>query len=122
MWNDYRKGALHPISVIVKIRQGRKASTLITNFEPFNLTADFLAEELRKLCASATSISPVQGKSSGMEVLVQGKQIPAVVELLMSKVCLFSSNSKLSRFVLTWLLKGIPKKWIEPVDQSGKKK
>jgi hypothetical protein len=46
---------LKPISVIAKIRQGRKASTLITNFEPFFLTADFLAEELRRICASATS-------------------------------------------------------------------
>jgi len=50
-----RKGSLKPISVIVKIRQGRKASTLISNFEPFFLTADFLAEELRRICASATS-------------------------------------------------------------------
>jgi len=97
-----RKGSLKPISVVVKIRQGRKASTLITNFEPYLLTADFLAEELRRICASATSVSPAQGKSSGMEVLVQGKQIQAVTELLMSK--------------------GVPKKWIELADLSGKKK
>jgi len=106
----------------VKIRQGRKASTLITNFEPYLLTSDFLAEELRRICASATSgepsfeledteklnwfvehqVSPVQGKTSGMEVLVQGKQIQAVTELLVSK--------------------GVPKKWIESSDLSGKKK
>ena len=118
-----RKGPFHPVSVVVKIRQGRKASTLITNFEPFGLGADFLAEELRKICASATSVSPVQGKSSRMEVLVQGKQIPAVVELLMSKVCvsLVSSRSK-ARFKVTCLFKGVPKKWIEGVDQSDKKK
>lgn len=106
--------------MIVKIRQGRKASTLITNFEPFQLTADSLAEELRKLCASATSgkpsspgsvnlflmmylcaVSPVQGKSSGLEVLVQGKQVTAVTGLLVSK--------------------GVPSKWIQGKD-SGKKK
>lgn len=52
---DYRKGTLKPISVVVKIRQGRKASTLVTNFEPFLVTAEFLAEELRRICASATS-------------------------------------------------------------------
>jgi translation initiation factor 2D len=109
----------------VKIRQGRKASTLITNFEPYLLNADFLAEELRRICASATSgkplhlslrntkmkmlswsvghqVSPVQGKPSGMEVLVQGKQIGAVTELLMSK--------------------GVPKKRIESSDLSGNKK
>lgn len=116
----YRKGTLKPISVIVKVRQGRKASTLITNFEPFLLNADVLAEELRKNCASATSgtysfmflgttietyvsnvVSPMVGKTTGMEVLVQGKQIDAVVELLVSK--------------------GVPKKWIETADLSGKK-
>jgi translation initiation factor 1 (eIF-1/SUI1) len=50
-----RKGQLKVISVVVKVRQGRKASTLITNFEPFFLTADFLSDELRRVCASATS-------------------------------------------------------------------
>jgi Translation initiation factor SUI1 len=54
-----RKGSLKPISVIVKIRQGRKASTLVTNFEPYLLTSDFLAEELRRICASATSGKPI---------------------------------------------------------------
>ena len=47
-------------------------------------------------------MSPVQGKTSGMEVLVQGKQIQAVTELLVSK--------------------GVPKRWIESSDLSGKKK
>jgi translation initiation factor 2D len=41
------------------------------------------------------------GKTSGLEVLVQGKQIKAVTELLISK--------------------GVPKKWIEAADLSGKK-
>lgn len=40
---------------MVKIRQGRKASTLVTGFEPFFLGADDLAEELRRICASSTS-------------------------------------------------------------------
>ncbi|KAH7908853.1 hypothetical protein BJ138DRAFT_1115485 [Hygrophoropsis aurantiaca] len=97
-----KKGQLKPISVIVKIRQGRKASTLITNFEPFFLVADELAEALRRLCASATSVSPMQGKNAGLEVLVQGKQIKAVSDLLLSR--------------------GVPKKWIESADQSGGKK
>ena len=50
-----RKGELKPISVIVKLRQGRKACTLITNFESFLLDADALADELQKLCASSTT-------------------------------------------------------------------
>ena len=50
-----RKGELKPISVVIKVRQGRKACTLLTGFEPFGLQADDLAEELRKTCASSTS-------------------------------------------------------------------
>jgi Translation initiation factor 1 (eIF-1/SUI1) and related proteins len=51
-----RKGALKPVHVAVKVRQGRKASTLVTGFEPFLVVgADEMAEELRKVCASATS-------------------------------------------------------------------
>lgn len=51
----HRKGKLNPISVAIKIRQGRKAVTLITGFEPFLVNADELGEELRKLCAAQTS-------------------------------------------------------------------
>ena len=51
-----RKGSLKPISVVVKVRQGRKASTLITGFEPFlTVDAETIADDLRKSCASATS-------------------------------------------------------------------
>jgi len=79
-----------------------------------------MADELRKICAGATSgiftilskyqpptspciVGPVAGKPPGssLEVLVQGKQSPAVVEYLRSR--------------------GIPKKWIEVSDLSGKK-
>ncbi|KAF9502136.1 hypothetical protein BDN71DRAFT_1459374 [Pleurotus eryngii] len=98
-----KKGGLKPISVAVKIRQGRKAATLITGFEPFLLVAEDLADELRKLCASATSVSPATGKSSGQEVLVQGKHAQVVTDLLLGN--------------------GVPKKWIEVHDLSdGKKK
>ncbi|KAF9007008.1 hypothetical protein BDQ17DRAFT_1423096 [Cyathus striatus] len=98
-----KKGSLKPIQVVTKIRQGRKASTLITGFEPFLVVeAEEMAEDLRKVCAGATSVSPVIGKpaGSGMEVLVQGKQGPAVVEYLTGK--------------------GIPKRWID-VQGMGKK-
>ena len=40
---------------MVKVRQGRKACTLVTGFEPYHLDAEDLAEELRKICASSTS-------------------------------------------------------------------
>jgi len=99
-----KKGSLKPIQVAMKMRQGRKASTLITGFEPFLvIDAEEMAEDLRKVCAGATSVSPVAGKpvNSGLEVLVQGKQSAAVVEYLMGK--------------------GISKKWIEVSDLIGKK-
>ena len=50
-----RKGEMKPVSVVIKIRQGRKACTLLTGYEPFGLQAEELAEELRKACASSTS-------------------------------------------------------------------
>lgn len=50
-----KKGQLFPIQVVVKVRQGRKASTLITGFEPFFVIAEDMADELRKSCAGATS-------------------------------------------------------------------
>jgi len=98
-----RKGQLKPISVVVKIRQGRKASTLITGCETFFITPEFLSEELKRICATSTSISPVQGKSSNaMEVLVQGKQLKPVTDLLLAQ--------------------GVPKRWIEATDLGDKKK
>lgn len=51
-----RKGGISPVQVVMKIRQGRKASTLITGFEPFLvIDAEEMAEDLRKACAGATS-------------------------------------------------------------------
>ena len=128
---------MKPISVIVKIRQGRKACTLLTGFELFGLQADDLAEELRKTCASSTSgtsallaarsefasvsdhirnsrpqlhsyphpqwtVSPVHGKPNALEVMVQGKQIKAVTDLLTGK--------------------GVHTRWIHTEDLSGTKK
>ncbi|KZP09926.1 hypothetical protein FIBSPDRAFT_963591 [Athelia psychrophila] len=44
-----KKSALKPMSVTANIRQGQKVSTLISGFEPFLITADVLAEELRRI-------------------------------------------------------------------------
>ena len=85
------------------MRLGRKACTLITHFESFHLNADVLAEELRRACASATTVDQLPGKNAGMEVMVQGK---------------------MASDVRTWLLKkGVPKAWIVEEDlTAGKKK
>ncbi|KAF9256200.1 eukaryotic translation initiation factor SUI1 family protein [Marasmius fiardii PR-910] len=98
-----KKGQLKSIDVTTKVRQGRKACTLITGFEPFHINAEEMSEDLRKVCAGATSVSPIPGRpaGSGMEVLVQGKQGKAVYEYLLGK--------------------GVPKKWIEVHDIAGKK-
>ncbi|KAJ7657881.1 eukaryotic translation initiation factor SUI1 family protein [Mycena polygramma] len=97
-----KKGALKSIQVVVKIRQGRKASTLVSGFEPFLvLSGEEMAEDLRKICAGATSVSPRGGGIPGLEVLVQGKQSNVVVDYLTTK--------------------GIPKKWIKVTDHVGKK-
>lgn len=106
----------------VKVRQGRKASTLITGFETFFITPEFLGEELKRICATSTSgefentflqqenhanakkmwiVSPVPGRGNAVEVLVQGKQVKAVTELLLAQ--------------------GVPKRWIETVDISERK-
>jgi translation initiation factor 2D len=52
-----KKGALRPIAVTSKVRQGRrgKACTHITGFEPYQLSGDALADSLRVRCASSTS-------------------------------------------------------------------
>ncbi|KAH9856271.1 eukaryotic translation initiation factor SUI1 family protein [Lenzites betulinus] len=97
-----KKGEVKPISVVVKIRQGRKACTLLSGYEPFGLQAEELAEELRKTCASSTAVTPIHGKPNSLEVMIQGKQIKAVTDLLITR--------------------GIPKKWIEAADLSVAKK
>ncbi|KAI6042405.1 hypothetical protein EDC04DRAFT_2866845 [Pisolithus marmoratus] len=66
-----RKGQLKPISVVVKTRQGRRANTLISGFEPFIL--------------AGSRMSPLPGEPTRSEVLVQGKQTKAVVDFLLSK-------------------------------------
>lgn len=97
----FRKGELKQISVIVKNRQGRRATTCVIGFENFQVEADDLAEELRKSCASSTSVNPLPGKAAGQEVMVQGKQLKVVVDLLIAR--------------------GVPKQWIEAKDTTGKK-
>ncbi|KAF9784781.1 hypothetical protein BJ322DRAFT_1109491 [Thelephora terrestris] len=96
-----RKGELKPIYVIAKTRKGR-AATCITGFENFQIKAEDLAEDLRKACASSTSVNPLPGKAAGQEVMIQGKQLKAATDILLAK--------------------GIPKQWIEATDISTGKK
>lgn len=47
-------------------------------------------------------MAPLPGKGAGLEVMVQGRQVKAVRELLAAR--------------------GVPEKWIEESDLTGKKK
>ena len=90
------------ILIVVKNRQGRRATTCVTGFESFQVEAEYLAEGLRKACASSTSVNPLPGKAAGHEVMVQGKQLKAVTDLLTTK--------------------GVPRQWIEVKDTTSGKK
>lgn len=114
-----RKGTPPAIKIDVKVRQGRKACTLITGLETWKIDPIALADELRVKCASSTSgmymssffklcftmltvaavdviVSDLPGKNAGKEVLVQGKQTKIVLEVLEGK--------------------GVMKKWIRSTD------
>lgn len=63
---------LLPIPIMPNIWQDRKACTLITRFELYQLSAETLAEELHHAGAR-------------LEVMVQGRQVKAARELLGAK-------------------------------------
>jgi len=50
-----RKGAMQPITMSVKTRQGRKTITHVSGLETFSIDIDEFAEVLRKLCAGSAS-------------------------------------------------------------------
>ncbi|CAE6439388.1 unnamed protein product [Rhizoctonia solani] len=98
----FKKMPLQPVHVQTKTRQGRKVVTLITGFEPFGLDPEVLSEELRKRCASSTSVAPCVEKPKQLEVMVQGSQVKAVAVLLLEL--------------------GLPKKWLKISENTGKGK
>ncbi|KAG8723434.1 hypothetical protein FRC09_003336 [Ceratobasidium sp. 395] len=98
----FKKLPLPPVVVQTKARQGRKVVTLTTGIEPFGLDPATIAEELKKRCASSTSVSPCAEKPKNLEVMVQGDQVKTVVSLLLEL--------------------GVPKKWISVAEKSGKSK
>ncbi|ORY26308.1 hypothetical protein BCR39DRAFT_541242 [Naematelia encephala] len=101
-----RKGALEPIALTVKTRQGRRVVTHVTGVEAFGINADELADELKRLCAGSASVQPLAGASPKLqlqEILVQGSQVKVITEALLGR--------------------GVPKKWIKEGEGSaGKKK
>ncbi|KAG8704625.1 hypothetical protein FRC08_002125, partial [Ceratobasidium sp. 394] len=98
----FKKLPLPPIVIQIKARQGRKVVTLTTGIEAFGLDPGAIAEELKKRCASSTSVSPCAEKPKNLEVMVQGDHAKPVASLLLEL--------------------GVPKKWISVVEKSGKGK
>ncbi|GMK53938.1 hypothetical protein CspeluHIS016_0105240 [Cutaneotrichosporon spelunceum] len=97
-----KKGALNPITIQVKTRQGRKQVTLVAGLEGFVIDPDDFADDLRRRCAGSTSVQPLTGASPKLnlkEVMVQGTQGKAVTEALVER--------------------GVPRRWIK---DEGKKK
>lgn len=89
----------------MRTRQGRKTITTISGLETFpSIDIEEFTEEIRKICAGATSIQPLSGASPKLglkEVMVQGNQVKVLERVLGEK--------------------GVPKKWIKE-GVEGKKK
>ena len=97
-----KSGALPKIGIQLETRSGNKTATVTHGLEPFFKTPGLLAEELRRTCASSTSVEPWKG-GKGMAVLVQGPQRDAVLKALERR--------------------GVSKAWVEVWDKTkGKKK
>ncbi|KAI9652114.1 MAG: hypothetical protein M1831_007200 [Alyxoria varia] len=78
-----RPGAPPKITIMYETRSGNKTATRVHGLEPFRIHARFLADELRKSCASSTSVEPFRAGGKGaMEVMVQGPQQDAVNKAL----------------------------------------
>lgn len=98
----------HPPKILITMetRSGNKTVTKVSGLEPFNISPQPLADELRKVCAGSTSVDQLAGSSMRnpvMEVMVQGPQRDAVTKALEKR--------------------GVDKRWIDVVDKTkGKKK
>ncbi|XP_014561979.1 hypothetical protein COCVIDRAFT_33231 [Bipolaris victoriae FI3] len=101
-----KAGAPPKIQIILETRSGNKTVTKVHGLEPYYISHQPLADELRKTCAGSTSIDKLQGSSPKapiMEVMVQGPQKDAIIKALEKR--------------------GVNKNWVDVVDKTkGKKK
>ncbi|KAF1814564.1 hypothetical protein P152DRAFT_480727 [Eremomyces bilateralis CBS 781.70] len=80
-----KAGTPPKVTIILEQRAGNKVVTRITGIEPYGIRAQSLADELRKLCASSTSVDQATGAKKGVEafeVMVQGNQHRDVAKVL----------------------------------------
>ncbi|KAL6153698.1 hypothetical protein ACJBU6_07002 [Exserohilum turcicum] len=101
-----KAGAPPKIHITLETRSGNKTVTKVHGLEPYYISPQPLADELRKTCAGSTSVDKLQGsspKAPVMEVMVQGPQKDAILKALEKR--------------------GVNKNWVEIVDKTkGKKK
>lgn len=97
-----KSGAAPRIGIMLETRSGNKTATTVHGLEAFFISPQVLADELRKQCASSTSVEPYKS-GKGMEIMVQGPQKDAVMKALDKR--------------------GIQKAWIDVQDKTkGKRK
>ena len=100
-----KAGAPPKIQILLETRSGNKTVTKVSGVEPYSIMPQPLADELRKACASSTSVEKLVGsspKNPVMEVMVQGPQKDAVLKALEKR--------------------GVQKAWVEVVDKTKGKK
>ncbi|KNG45674.1 eukaryotic translation initiation factor sui1 family protein [Stemphylium lycopersici] len=100
-----KAGTPPKIHITLETRSGNKTVTKVHGLEPYYISPQPLADELRKTCAGSTSVDKLQGsspKSPVMEVMVQGPQKDAIIKALEKR--------------------GVNKNWIEVIDKTKGKK
>ena len=104
-----RSGIPSNINITLETRSGNKTVTKVSGLENYFIAPQPLADELRKSCASSTSVEKLVGASPKtlkvpmMELMVQGPQQAAVMKALEKR--------------------GVKKQWVDVVDKTkGKKK
>ena len=104
-----RSGSPPNINITLETRSGNKTVTKVSGLENYFIAPQPLADELRKTCASSTSVEKLVGASPKtlkvpvMELMVQGPQQAVVLRALEKR--------------------GVKKQWVDVVDKTkGKKK
>ncbi|KAG0089448.1 hypothetical protein BGZ93_011028 [Podila epicladia] len=99
------KGGVKSILITQEIRTGRKTVTKVSGLEHFMIDVEGFGQEIQVLCASSVAITPLVGASPKLnlrEVMVQGPQLKNITAVLQEK--------------------GVPKKYVEFLDKTSKKK
>ncbi|KAL1306597.1 hypothetical protein AAFC00_005281 [Neodothiora populina] len=102
-----KPGSPPRIRITTETRSGNKTATRVSGLEAYHISAQPLADELRKACAGATSVEPLvggnqKGKAPVMEIMVQGPQRDVVLKALERR--------------------GVRGQWVEVVDKTKKAK